>query len=77
MSNQIKKDVETLHEIQRRILMAQPENDEAANCLNRAYSGIAQAIEALENLQDVLLQAAQGGQEEEGDPCCNPKGERN
>ncbi|MBE9103592.1 hypothetical protein IQ229_01115 [Nostoc cf. edaphicum LEGE 07299] len=70
MSYQIKKHVETLSEIQRKILTVQPENDEAANCLNGAYAGITQAIESLEKLQDVLLEAAI-------DAYDNPKEERN
>ena len=59
MSYHIKKHIEKLYEIQHKILTAQPENDKAEDCLNSAYKGITQAIEALEKLQDVLLEAAE------------------
>jgi hypothetical protein len=51
---QLKKDVERLSEIQSRIARSTEENAGVRACLDKAYTGINQAILALEKVQELL-----------------------
>ena len=59
MHSQIETDIQFLHTLQRRILSVQAENPQVRKCLDSAYSGAKQAIEALDELDLVLCKLTQ------------------